>query len=171
MLTFRSFNNDSSKPLIQKGKVITRANNKTDTNSIKLGRLITQSKGKLLKISSVFPIDFFPDTLIIDENKINIKRGFFLKNESIHSILLENISSVTVNTGIIFASLEIVDSTNYRYPEIYTLNFLKVKDAIRARKLIQGLIESKMNNIDLSQFEPKEIERRLEILGHADKQT
>src|SRR3990167_5798489 len=120
---------------------------KSTKSARRLRRLVDQSQKVLLKISSTFPFDLFPDSLVIDENKVNVIRREFLGAERAHSILIENITSVTLNSGLFFASIEIVDSTNLRFPITYTLNLLNIKAALRARRLIQGLMEAKRNKV------------------------
>ena len=66
-----------------------------------LGDLIKKSQSVLLKISSTFPFDLFPDSLVVDENKVSIIHRDFM-TEHVHSILIEDITDITVNTSIFF---------------------------------------------------------------------
>ncbi len=133
----------------------------------KLKRLASQSQNVLLTLKSIYPLDLFPDTVIIDENKVNIIRKDFFGAENIHSILIEDVTNVTVATGPFTATLDIIDSTNFRYPITYTVRHLNIRKALLARRLIQGLISCKREGVDLSSCDNKEVLECLEELGHA----
>ena len=133
----------------------------------RLRQLASKSQNVLLTLTSIYPLDLFPDTITIDENKINIIKKDLFRAENIHSILIEDITNVTVSTGLFTATLEIVDSMNVRFPITYTIRHLKIKKALLARRLIQGLIACKREGVDLSSFDNKEILESLEDLGYA----
>ncbi|MDQ5950954.1 MAG: hypothetical protein QG639_231, partial [Patescibacteria group bacterium] len=109
------------------------------------------------------------DTVIIDENKVNIINRDFFSNYHLRSILIEDISDVSVDTGILFASLTIVDSSNYRFPITAKIDFLSKKNALEARKLIQGLILAKSKNIGLSEMPINKVREEMEILGQSSQ--
>lgn len=132
-----------------------------------LQKLADQSQKVLLTISSIFPYDLIPDTLTIDENKVNFIRKEIFGAENIHSVLIEDITNITVNTGPFMASLEIIDSSNVRFPITYSIKHLKINKANLARRLIQGLITAKRSGVDLSSCNEKDLLKTLETLGHA----
>lgn len=120
-----------------------------------------------MTLKSIYPLDFFPDTLTIDENKVNIIRKELFGVENIHSILIEDITNITVGKGMFTATLEIVDSTNYRFPQTYLIRHLNIKKALMARRLIQGLVAAKRQGVDLSGLSGTDIIGELEELGRA----
>lgn len=130
-----------------------------------LQSLSGKSKIPLLTVKSIFWFDFFPDKVIIDQHKVSFiyKDAFGIR--SIHSVLIENITYVEASTGLLTGKLMVTDSTNYRVPIDLVLTNLRRLDAIRARKLIQGLMQAKRGGIDLSKFELFELELELENLG------
>lgn len=132
----------------------------------KLQNLVNKSEHILLKISSVFPFDLFPDSLIVDENKVTFCHKEFFKTTEIHPVLIEDITDILVDTGPFFASLKIIDSSNERFPVTLIVGFLKNKIAIQAQKIIQGLIAAKKQGIDFGQFDTEELKRQLERLGY-----
>ncbi|TSC63645.1 MAG: Uncharacterized protein G01um101493_388 [Microgenomates group bacterium Gr01-1014_93] len=69
--------------------------------------------------------------------------------QDISSVLIENISHVDVSTGILTCTLHIIDSSNYRNPIDIQAHNLRHTDALRARKLIQGLITTRKHNLPL----------------------
>ncbi len=149
-------------PINKKGVVFQNPGKQTT-----LQQLVSQSQKVLLTIKSIYPLDWFPDTLTIDENKVNIIRKELFGMENIHSILIEDITNVTVGKGFFTATLEIVDSTNFRFPETYKVKHLEVKKALLARRLIQGLIAAKRQGVDMSELTPEDIVDQLEDLGRA----
>lgn len=134
-------------------------------NDKRLNHLISKTKKTLLEISSIFIFDLFPDKLTIDENKVNFiyKEAFWIR--SIHSILIENIAYVEVRLSILTGTLIIMDMSNFRVPQTYEIKNLTRKNALRARKLIQGLVHAKKTGIDFNQFDCSELECNLEDLG------
>lgn len=137
--------------------------NVTDTE--KLTNLTLESQTILFQFQTAFPFDFFPDKIIIDENKVNIVSRDFLFNYHVRSIVIEDITDVSVDTGIFFATLTIVDSSNYRFPITESIRFISKENALKARKLIQGLILAKSNNIDLASIPISKVRDKLCTLG------
>lgn len=133
----------------------------------KLQSLVKGSQNVLLKIYSIFPLDLVPNILTVDENKVSIIYKQLFGAETVHSVLIENITDVTVNLAPLFARLRIVDSTNYRHPQTIIINKLRRKDALRARRLIQGLIAAKSQNINLCDLNTRTLCQELERLGAA----
>jgi len=164
----RNFQDEDNEDIIPKNK-----NEKTifeDASSDplkKLQKLAGQSQNVYLTIRSIYPLDLFPDTITIDANKINIITKELFGAENVHSILIEDITNLTVATGLFSATLEIVDSSNLRFPITYTIKHLKIHEATLARRLIQGLIAAKREDIDLSVCEGKDVLACLNILGRA----
>ena len=109
----------------------------------RLRKLADQSENVFLTMKSIYPLDFQPDTITIDANKVNIIARELFGAVNVHSILIEDITNLTVNTGIFSATLEIVDSANLRFPITYVIKHLKIPEAKLARRLIQGLISAK----------------------------
>lgn len=130
-----------------------------------LNSLVNKTHKTLLTIRSMRILDFFPDKLIIDENKVSFiyKDAFGVK--TIHSVLIENITYVEAHTSFISGSLVVTDSSNYRHPIELKIDNLRKEAAIRARKLIQGLVHAKTLKLDFSQLSPYDLENNLEELG------
>lgn len=128
----------------------------------KLDMLVENSTVNLLTIKTVFPLDFFPDELIIDPLKINYINNTFFLSQEVKSILIENTGHVVVSNGPIFATLTVVDSIFSA--NTITMKPLFKKDALKAQSILQGLILSKKEKIDTAkvasiQGEPSQIEK------------
>lgn len=140
-------------------------NTKSDQNINLLENLSIESKSVLFHFHTSFPFDLFPDEIVIDENKVNIITKDFLFVHHLRSILIEDITDVSVDTGLLFAAITIIDSGNYRFPITITIKFLLKKDALRARDIIQGLILAKNNNINLSSMTVSKVRKEITALG------
>lgn len=66
----------------------------------KLDNLVLKSRKALFEISAVFPFDFFPDKIKIDENKVDLIYCKFFFNKHMSSFLIEDIHTVTLSTGV-----------------------------------------------------------------------
>ena len=128
----------------------------------KFESLLERSTKILLKTSSVFPFDFFPDEITIDEFKVNIIFHEFWLSGDIHSIQIDMIKDIEVESEPIFAELKIVPDGYPGHP--LAVRFLKKKDAMKARRIIQGLMVARKQGIDPSQLDEHMIEK-IERLG------
>lgn len=113
--------------------------------------------------SHKFPFDFFPDTLNIEESRITvITRNTFFSFE-VHSVDIKDISNVFINTTPFFAQLVILSKT-YEGNEIKIQN-LRQKEAVFARRVLEGLRVFKRNGIDTSTYSIVDLIAKLEELS------
>ncbi|MBI4129705.1 hypothetical protein HY468_00145 [Candidatus Roizmanbacteria bacterium] len=128
-------------------------------------QLIKKSGTILYRVSSVFPFDFFPDTIIIDENKIEIVERTFFLFEKVCPILISDIKTVTVSCGPLFATLyiELIGLQENPGPIPYLWRW----EALRASRIILGLMTCFQEGLDLSQLKTDHVADRLVTLGHA----
>lgn len=129
----------------------------------KLASLLKGSKRILLKIASMFPFDFFPDEITIDEYKVNVVSHEFFFSEDIHSITIEMIKDIEVAAGPFFATLKIVPDGYPGNPLV--IRFLKKGEAIRAQRIIQGLMVARKQGIDPAKLDNPDFIESIEALG------
>ena len=127
------------------------------------GNLVEKSDQVLIKIKAVFPFDFFPNHISVDVNKVNIVTNDFL-SQRIHSVLIKDISDIYVDSGILFASLNIID-WGFNNNKSITINYLKKDEASQALKIIQGLMVGARQNVDLSKIDVPDFKNKVEIIG------
>lgn len=128
----------------------------------KFQELVQKSDKILFRIRAVFPFDLFPDEVIVDVNKVNIIQNSFL-SKNMHSVFIKDISDVVVQTGILFACLSIID---FGFVEnTIDIRYLDISKALEARRIIQGLVVSSRQGIDLSKVEVTDLRRKVEKLG------
>lgn len=132
-------------------------------NKRKVAKLVKKSNRILVSISShAFPIDIFPNVINIEEKRITIIDRHFLSSE-VHSIDIKNISNVLINNSIFFSELNIISKT-YEENEI-RVNNLRTKDAVFARRIIEGLRIFENENVDTYDYTKKELIAKLEELS------
>jgi hypothetical protein len=132
----------------------------------RMDNLIEGSDVVLFKAQSVFPFDFFPDHIIIDAKKVSIVIRQFFWSERVHSVMIETISDVFVDTSPFFSALKIVDK-NFQQ-NVIEIRFLHKKEAARARRIIQGLMVAVSETLDVTHMNPEELIPRLEQLGKVE---
>ena len=119
----------------------------------------------LLKITTLFPLDIFPDDIIVDEDKVTIVKKGLTGVSNIQSIFLEDVSHINVNKVPFAASLNITDSSNIRHPITHTIANLSSKDALLAQCVIQGLILAKRKGISFQGCNKRLMEEEVRRLG------
>lgn len=129
----------------------------------KLEDLADKADITLLRVSTVFPFTFFTHDIIIDPYKVNIIFRKFFWSEHIHSIMVKDILDVVVETSIFFATIRIVDQ-GYVENSV-DIAYLKKADALKVRKIIQGLVIAHRQAVDLSVLTPSNIRDKSEELG------
>lgn len=132
-------------------------------HELDFGNLVEKSDQLLIKIKAVFPFDFFPNEISVDVNKVNIVNNYFL-SQRVHSILIKDISDIYLDSSILFASLNIID-WGFNNNKSITINYLKKDEASQTLNIIQGLMVSSRQNIDLSKIDVPDFKNKVEILG------
>ncbi len=128
-----------------------------------INNLSQKTQRVLFRARAVFPFDFFPDELLIDENQVRLViRRFFLA-EQIETILIKDIQWVTVETAPFFGTLTICTFKFGSSPIV--IKYLPLSKATKARQLLQGLITTNNEGIDVSKLDKKELVGKLEIIG------
>lgn len=135
----------------------------------KLEKLVKESQLKLFSAKSVFPLDLFPDQIEIDPVQVHITLKEFFKSKRIHSIAIKDISDVFIESAGPFASLKLIDRDFVE--NTVSVNFLKYADALKAKKIIQGLMVADREGIDLTQADYKSLAVKLEQLGSASEKS
>ena len=129
--------------------------------------LVKKSNRILISISTHrFPFDFFPDILNVEEGRITvITRDSFFSSQ-VHSVDVKDISNIFINLTPFFAQLVIVSKT-FAKNQIKIRNLWK-KDAIFARRLVEGLRVFEGNQIDTSKYSKEELITKLQELSKTE---
>lgn len=139
-----------------------KAEDKTVSEDKRLDQLVVSSNVPLFKLSSVFPFDFFPNHITIEPSQINIVISAFLSDRRL-SFAYDDISDVFVDQTIFFACLKIIDK--HFGQNSVEINFLKRNDALRARRIIQGLIVANREKVNLAGMNAGVLLKKIEDIG------
>lgn len=125
--------------------------------------LIKKSNRILVSISShAFPVDFFPNTINVEEGRITIINRHLFSSE-IHSVDIKDISNIFINQTVFRSQLVIISKT-FEANEIKIRN-LRTKEAVFARRIIEGLRIFVSKQIDTFNYTGKELVEKLEELS------
>jgi len=135
---------------------------KIGTDQHNLEDMMAKSNRIIMSISSVFPWDFFPDSINVEETRVTvIQRQLFASQ--VHSVDIKNISNVFMDKDIFLAALTIVSST-FEENKIKIVK-LRKEEADLTRRLIEGLRMFIEKDIDTSKYSTQELISKLEDLS------
>lgn len=135
---------------------------KAEKNRQSVEDMVSNSNRILLRVSSIFPWDLFPSSIIAEETRLTIIHRQFYSSQ-LYSVDIKNISNIFINTGILFAQLVIVSNTFAQNQII--INRLWKRDAILMRRVIEGLRMFVTKDIDTTSYSVKELVGKLEELS------
>lgn len=126
--------------------------------------LVKRSNRSVVKISSIFPLDLFPNSIIVEESRVTFIFRQFLSSQS-HSVEIKDISNVFIETSLFLATLRIVSRTYFQND--IKIGHLSKKKAIRVRMILEGLRTLANNNIDTTDYEISQLIAKTEEF-HSD---
>lgn len=129
----------------------------------KLDNLLERSNRIIFSTHTVFPFDFFPDEVTIDETKIQIIKKTFFYTQQTFPILIENIHNVTVSSSLFFASVKFEVAGSEENPG--DLTFLWNSDAYKIKRIVTGITAAVKEGVDLSAIPTPELKQKLETIG------
>jgi hypothetical protein len=148
-------------------EVLTNEVKKEEQARQTMENIIGKAPRVLFRCSAVFPFDFFPDELSIEETRINIIEREFWATAEIKAVGISEITEVAVSTTILFATLRIGSRTFI--DNLVEIRFLRKKDAMKARRIIEGLRILSGQDVDLSALELSELVSKVEEIGAIQK--
>lgn len=132
----------------------------TDRHSI--SDMVHNSNNILISASTVFPFDLFPTTINVEATRVTvITRQLF--SSQVHSFDIKDISSVFIETSILFAAIRL-ESKTYSQKEL-VINRLWKKEAILLRRIIEGLRMFEKKDINTTNFSKAELLSKLKELS------
>ncbi len=135
---------------------------KAEKNRQAVEDMVSNSNRVLLKISSVFPWDFFPTSIIVEETRLTIiHRQLF--SSQVHSVDIKNISNIFIDSSILFSQLTIVSDT-FAENQIIVDRLWK-KEAIFVRRIMEGLRMFIDKDIDTTGYSGNELINKLRELS------
>lgn len=105
--------------------------------------------------TTVFPFKFFPTTVVLDRNQVNVSIGVFFFTKQYLSFLVEHIHNVVVRRGVLFSEIEF-EVTGYEQnpPKV---NYLEHHDAEMLKKYIDAILLARASDIVVSELSKEEL--------------
>ena len=117
----------------------------------------------LFKANTVFPFTLFPDTVILDREKLTFITRYFFRVAKITGIPVRDLLNVEADIGPIFGSVHTASRFFITAP--YSIKFLWRKEAIKLRRLLQGYIIANEQDIDCAHIDKHKLIALLNDLG------
>jgi len=128
-----------------------------------LENLAQDEQPLLMTLSTVFPFKIFPTHITIEKTKVNIKETLFFASSNIQSIMIGDISSCETESNLFFGLIKLVTRIPNSPPVI--INYLPKEEALKARRIIQGLMVGVMNKVDLAKVSTPQLLESVEQMG------
>jgi len=129
--------------------------------------LVKKSNRRITTITSIFPWDFFPSTIDVEESRITFKFNQFLSSQS-HSVDLKDISNVFIEFSMFFATLQVVSRTFVQND--IKVGFLNKEKARKVQGIIEGLRTLAEHDVNTSDYEIDELIAKIGEF-HANKES
>lgn len=131
----------------------------------KLKQMVLHSREVICQAQTVFPLTLFPDDVVLDRTKVTIVKRNFFWSSNVISIRIEDILNVSSNVGPFFGSLilsiRIMNSVDH-----FQIDRFWRSDAIYLKKMIQGYMIARNNDVSLDTLKKQELIDTLLELGH-----
>lgn len=140
-------------------------NSKKSLKTNKLDKVTQQTNDKLFEITSVFPFDLFPNKVIIGQKQIVlVYRQFFFASQ-VYNFLIQDILTPVVGSSVFFSTLRIELGPGGFQQNPPSIKYLRKKEALKARRIIMGLIICEREKVDLVGIPPGELVLKVEEIG------
>ncbi len=160
-------NENGKQTLKNKGKqdFVENYSKQVETNKQSLVDMVHNSNSILMSISSAALFDFFPTTINVEATRVTIiTRQLF--SSQVHSVDIKDISSVFIETSILFAAITLISKT-FSQKELL-INNLRKKEAILLRRVIEGLRMFEKKDINITNFSREELLIKLKELSETE---
>lgn len=129
----------------------------------KLDELANRQSQVLYSVRTMFPFEFFPTVVSVDRMKVDVVRQKFIGAQETFSILVRDIAWVEVHTNFFLATMRIMDKVFGT--EKYVIPNLPVSEALKMGNIIEGLLISEREQIDLAAVSSDQLQAKLVRIG------
>ncbi len=140
-------------------------NSKLSDEIIKIKKLVRHSHEVLANVHTVFPMTLFPDSIVVDRTKVTIIKRSFFWSSSVMSLRIEDILNVSSDVGPLFGSLTIASRVMSSVDHFH-INYFWRADAIFLKRIIQGYVFARQNNVNVGKLPRAQLIETLAELGH-----
>jgi hypothetical protein len=129
----------------------------------RLHKAVGHSEEIILKVKAIFPLDLFPDTIIMDRQKLTVVNRTFFNSAHTVSVQLKNIRNVESELGPLYGSVTI---TSKQFANnTYTIKHLRRSDIVNLQRSVQGAMVAHEEKIDTSKIHAGQLRGLLHKLG------
>jgi hypothetical protein len=129
----------------------------------KLSTVAIKSHEVLFRANTVFPFTLFPDTVILDREKVSFTSRFFFGIAKLTSVPVRDILSVEADIGPFFGSVH--TSSRFFVTNPKSIGWLKRNDAEKLQRLLQGYIIAHEQDINCDNIGKNKLVSMLIALG------
>lgn len=129
----------------------------------RLNESIDKVKNVLFATKTLFPFDLFPDDVVIDLERLSIRKHMFFKSEESLTYEISDIYGFTVEYGPVSSTIRLQFS-RIRQSEVL-IRHLSHTDAATMKELITGILKAKKEHIDLIKIDQHVLYDKIEELG------
>jgi len=122
----------------------------------------------LVRATTVFPVTLFPDTITVDRTKLTVTHRDFFRVGEVLSIAIEDILNVTATVGPLFGSIKI-STRFFDSNKPYTVHHFWRSDALKIKRIVQGYLIVKQQEVDTSSLTTKDLAHKLDKAGKVDR--
>lgn len=140
-----------------------------NVNQDELVKTAQRANEVLVKAESVFPFNLFPDTIAVSRMKVAITLRQFFKVSEVISLQIEDILNVESDAGPFFGSLKI--RTRIYGTKPLRITFLSRNDTIKVKRVLEGSIIARNQNIDVVDIPKDDLCALLNRLGSDKRLT
>jgi hypothetical protein len=124
----------------------------------------------LFQATTVFPFTLFRATVTLDRTQLNVTRRDIFKSGELFSIRIEDLLDLTADVNLFFGTVKI--ATRFFDPaKPYIIKFLKRDDALRLKRITQGYLVARQQEIDCNALGTKELAKLLDELGQVNTEA
>lgn len=128
-----------------------------------LDRIAIDSQEELARFRGVFPFDLFPDEIIINKTNITVIRHYFFFVSQKLICHFDDLVNSHVNVGPFFSSISII--SKYFTDGQEDVKWLSRQDGEKVHAVLQGLLLSRKEGVDLKRLPKEEIIDKLIAIG------
>jgi hypothetical protein len=132
----------------------------------KVSEAIGHSQDTIFWATTVFPFNLFPDTVIVDREKVTIVNRTFFRTAEIVSLRINDVLNVMADVGPFFGSVKI--QTRFFDAASYSIKFLKRRDALKLNRILHGYVIANQKGIDCDGFTAEELATLLYEIGQGN---
>jgi hypothetical protein len=129
----------------------------------KLIDVTEKAQDVLFRAETVFPFTLFPDSIILDREKLTVVTRVFFRTAKITSVPISSISAAEADVGVLFGSAHI--SSKFFVQNKYSIQFLSRGNTLTLVHMLQGFIIAHEKSIDLTDIEREDLLMLLKDLG------